>query len=232
MDDPSVFHYFDCSKVSCYICWGVLQDTPFRTKDTHANLWRACAFPFSFTGAETNSRCQILLALKGVQDRLIEKVLRLKLDREFSLSDNLSFAAETEPGGELKHRRRTKVFWQPNRGGPPVQIVRTRAVRIPVDGEPVSEVVDIRVAHWTERSSYDVMKVSGCQYKMISPLDWTNSHWVDTTHQTEVYACERGNDRTTLTICAKEFDASNPEKNVSADQGLLQLFVRSYGYYV
>ena len=76
LDDIEACDYIGCSKLSCYMCWGVLQGTGLRTRDTHANLWPACAFPFSVGKDGGGSRYELLLALKRTHDHVVEKVLR------------------------------------------------------------------------------------------------------------------------------------------------------------
>lgn len=214
LDDAKAYDYFGCSKLSCFICWGVLQGTPFRTRATHANLWAACAFPFSMERGEGNSRYQLLLALKKVQDHLVEKVLRRALDPEFNFSDNLSLA-ETEPGGELGHRRKTRTFWRsvPGnlsvQGNLPVQFVSTRSIWIPVEGKPVSKIVEFRVKHWSE------MTIEGG----IAPSIWMDPRSTASISSRqiseEVYSEQRGSNRIGIQICAQRHASRNSENQNS-----------------
>ena len=199
LDDANAYDYFGCSKLSCFVCWGVLQGTRFRTRDTHANLWSACAFPFSMERGEGNSRHQLLLALKKVQDHIVEKVLRRALDPEFNFSGNLSLA-ETEPGGELGDRRKTRTFTQQIHGLS-FPCVGTRSIRIPVEDGPVSEIVDFAV---NDRSN-------GAIRDSIMPLIWQDTVKIpgrrmlfSSSRQTvkEVYSEQRGRTRTAIHICA------------------------------
>ncbi|KAL9084741.1 MAG: hypothetical protein Q9165_007916 [Trypethelium subeluteriae] len=73
-----VVDYFGCSKLSCFMCWGILNGSPYRTKNTHAKIYPACAFPFALTQGVENF--ELVLALKKVQDHLLERVLRRVLD--------------------------------------------------------------------------------------------------------------------------------------------------------
>lgn len=92
LDNPDVYDYFGCSKLSCFFCWEICKGTPCQTKDSHVEVYPACAFPFPlFKG---NGRYNLILALKKVQDYLLKKVLRRALDPEYEFTGN-SIIAET-----------------------------------------------------------------------------------------------------------------------------------------
>ena len=193
LGDVEVCDYIGCSKLSCYMCWGVLQGTAFRIRDTHANLWPACAFPFSTKGANGAMKYELLLALKRTHDLVVEKVLRRALDSSFKFSDGASLA-ETEPGGELKHRRRTRKITREVEGRPGQfeTIFRTRAVCIPVDGPPVSQVIDCRIGYSDEVD--DLVPV---------PLKWSSMPAVK-----EVFTEQRGDARHSIVVCAQQLRSS------------------------
>jgi hypothetical protein len=205
LNDENVYDYIGCSKLSCYICWGILQGTPFRTRDTHANLWSACAFPFNLAEGSTNGRFSLVLALKRVQDRMVEKVLRLALDAEFDFPGYLSLA-ETNPEKETHNLPRNVYLgtgWvNDSHGVKQVQLFNAHAIHIPVDGNPSLKV-----------SGFGVRK--GPSIEWIRPLeflvwDYTrlplDQGGYSTVLEYEVYTESRGIQRTVLTICAKDID--------------------------
>ncbi|KAF2500544.1 hypothetical protein BU16DRAFT_557007 [Lophium mytilinum] len=140
LDETDVYDYFGCSKLSCFVCWGVLKGTRYRTRDTHAKVYHSCAFPFTLSKGE--SRYQLLLALKKVQDYMTERVLRQALDTDYAFPDNASLA-ETLDGPQEWQGKSTRHFTvHDSKNGRVHKIARTRAIRIPVDGHPVSELVN------------------------------------------------------------------------------------------
>lgn len=201
LDDTRVYDYIGCSKLSCFICWGVLQGTRFRTRDTHANLWRACAFPFDQPKEPSESRYRIFVALKRVQDRMVEKMLRQTLHPDLASADIVS-VAETEPEGELKHRRKVRTWWQTSYDGAwygrrIVHMTRTRAIRIPVDGEPMLEPVVFMLQDWLQWVGPEVRWV---------PEVWARS-LASSQRSTlmEAYTEQHGATRTTIKICGKHY---------------------------
>lgn len=148
---------------------------------------------------EGNSRYQLLFALEKVQDQLVEKVLRRALDPDFNFSDNPSLT-ETEPGGELGRRTNTWTAWQYLQGYR-AQIVSARCIRIPAEGEPVSEIVDFRVGDWLD--SVKSIAPSG-----IAPSIWMGSkrpmRISDSSIEKGVYSEQQINSRMTIKICARQ----------------------------
>jgi hypothetical protein len=203
LEDENVYDYFGCSKLSCFTCWGVLRGTPFRTRDTHANLWSACAFPFEMnSGGQTNSsRYQLLFALKKVQDHVTERVLRRAMDPEFNFSGAASLA-ETEPDGELKARRKIRLSSKHREDGSTTQVTSARAIRIPATGEPVCEVTEFFEA---DRGSSDQ-----CSIAPFVWADWKlagNTFFLNHLQIEEVSSERRGKDRISIYICAHRFNA-------------------------
>lgn len=64
LDDTNAYDYFSSSKLSCFIRWGVVQGTPFRTRDTHANLWAAFAVHFPCKGEKETAAISFSWRLK------------------------------------------------------------------------------------------------------------------------------------------------------------------------
>lgn len=212
LDDTSVYDYFGCSKLSCFMCWRVLQGTPFKTRETHANLWPACAFPFTTGSESSNSHYQLLLALKKVQDYLLERVLRRALDFEFNFPDNISLP-ETEPDGELRRRNETQISWRTidNRL---VKVSRAQAIRIPVDGKPLLESIDFRAKDpfysrfQSARSEWDEYSDNS-----FEPFIWSDNQFggllSDVQTSQQVYSKTRDSMRTAIVICGRVPDSSS-----------------------
>lgn len=202
LEDGNTYDYFGCSKLSCFICYEVLKGTRFRTRDTHARLYAPCAFPFSAPRAKGNSRYDLLLALKKVQDHVLERVLHRELDKEFEFSANQSLA-ETEPGGEMMNRRRPRTFERPGDFGSVLKFAKIRSIRIPVDGEPVLKSVLFRIRPHDEghlRCTLEDLTKDG-----IAPAIWMGNGPV--TQKTdlkvqEVYSERRGRDIVSIFVCA------------------------------
>ena len=192
LDDVEACDYIGCSKLSCYMCWGVLQGTGFRTRDTHANLWPACAFPFSVRkGGDSGSRYELLLALKRTHDHVVEKALRRALDSSFDFADGASLA-ETEPGGDLKRRPKPLTSMQDIGSGYLEQMTRTRAIHIPVDGPPRSQIVEFQTFSRRPPNGFN---------EVARPLAWKHIP-----SSQEVYSEQRGATRVSIQVCVQSYD--------------------------
>ncbi|OAL53529.1 hypothetical protein IQ07DRAFT_596566 [Pyrenochaeta sp. DS3sAY3a] len=163
LDDEDAYDYIGCSKLSCYICWGVLQGTPFRTRDTHANLWSACAFPFDLKGQKGASRYQLLLALKKVQDYMVERVLRNSLETEFHFPAHHSLPETMAEGQTPERSKKTtrKIIDERERT---VYVTRARALLIPAHSKPVSAFVNFCVS--------DELYYALPKQRKIAPYTW------------------------------------------------------------
>lgn len=133
--------YFGCSKVSCFTCWAIVKETRYRTRETHAKVYPDCAFPFSID--KGSSRYQLILAPKKLQDHLIERMLRRALDPDWDFRDDVSLPETVEPGQELELQRKPQWYNIIDPKGESLDVARTRAIRIPSEGIPVSEIVDL-----------------------------------------------------------------------------------------
>jgi hypothetical protein len=219
LHDPLVNDYFGCSKLSCYMCWGVLRGSPFRTRDTHANLWSACAFPFNLEGQDSNKRYELLIALKRTQDHVIEKVLRRSIDPKFTFGDTTS-VAETWPEGELWDRNGTRTRTTPEQH----RIMTTRAIHIPQDHEPVPKMVEFYCSsHWglVPTLPPDVI----ISYERIIPYTWfVNSELPCSgdVFSKQVMVDDGGLERSEIRICASrniEIKSSNvPSSGIRVNQ--------------
>ena len=98
LGNEAVVNYFGCSKLSCFMCWGVLEGTRFSTRDTHAKIYPGCAFPFGIQKGADYSR--LTVALKRVQDLLLDKVLRRAVDPDHALTQ-YDALTETNPPDNL-----------------------------------------------------------------------------------------------------------------------------------
>lgn len=140
-----VYDYLGCSKLSCFMCWGVLDGSPYRTRWTHAKVYPACAFPFDLsTGVR---HYQLALALKKVQDRLLDRVLRRVVDdpvsgKPFSAHPGIT---ETDPWAqpdcEPLNPSELQLYKDENQESRknPIQIshletMSVQAIKIPCDG--------------------------------------------------------------------------------------------------
>ena len=226
LDDTSVNDYFGCSKLSCYMCWGVLRGSPFRTRDTHANLWSACAFPFNLKGQGSNNRYELLFALKRTQDHLVEKVLRRSVDPQFKFGDMMS-VAETWPEGELLDRNGTR-----SRNIGDLRVMTTRAIRIPEDDEPVSEMVEFQCSsHWGHYSTSTLRPDTVISYERIIPYTW----YLDPQQpdlpalrhivlSKQVMVDDDGSERFEIRICARRNGEANPSNGSSSRIGVNQWY--------
>ena len=139
-----VVDYFGCSKLSCFMCWGVLNGSPYRTKNTHAKIYPACAFPFALSKGD--EYFELVLALKKVQDRLLERVLRRVLDPDHTytqykcLSETNPYEAPSSIGSNEDRERlpiaqpdSLQVLLQPPL---PLNSKRVQAIQIPQNDRP------------------------------------------------------------------------------------------------
>ena len=193
LDDPSVNDYFGCSKLSCYMCWGVLRGSPFRTRDTHANLWSACAFPFNLKGQGSNKRYELLFALKRTQDHLVEKVLRRAVDPQFKFGDMRS-VAETWPEGDLLDRNGTR-----SRSVEGICVMTTRAIRIPEHDGPVSEMVEFACSS-SSGNLYKTPRRLGLSNEKIIPYTWLENPRF--AHSKQIAADDNDSEKSEIRICA------------------------------
>lgn len=233
LNDENVYDYIGCSKLSCYICWGILLGTPFRTRDTHANLWSACAFPFNIAEGPTNGRFSLALALKRVQDRMVEKVLRLALDAEFDFPGYLSLA-ETEPELDIQNRRRNVCLgtgWVNSvYSMVEIELFNARAIHIPVYGNPSLEVSGFGISK--HRNIEPIRPLAFLDYRRMPSIGQRNHSQV---LKYEVYSESRGTQKTVLAICAKDIDYIKVDKVPPTNKWyceLINLFHRyEYGDY-
>lgn len=207
LDDEDTYDYIGCSKLSCFTCWGVLQGTRFRTRESRANYRSACAFPFTLSTEHGSSRCQLLLALKKVQDHMVERVLRRSLGEDFSQSS--PSIAETMEEIWRPQMNGTRSARRTLPGGTTVEVVRARAIRISVDGGVWCGLVDFHVDAYKNRHSKDW---DGSDIG-IQPYVWFSSglrsikesahaHANDA-HSREVYSEHRGYTEDRIMICAR-----------------------------
>lgn len=145
-----VVDYFGCSKLSCFMCWGILDGSPYRTKDTHAKIYPTCAFPFAMSNGDEHF--ELALGLKTVQDRLMTKVLRRAVDPDHSLTQ-YELWSETNPhellgGMEIDDDRQEfktanpeplKLLFQPL----PSNFKWIQAIQIPQSGRPRLQLVKL-----------------------------------------------------------------------------------------
>ena len=224
LDDTSVNDYFGCSKLSCYMCWGVLRGSPFRTRDTHANLWSACAFPFNLEGQGSTKRYELLFALKRTQDHLVEKVLRRAVDPQFEFGDILS-VAETWPEGELLDRNGTR-----SRNVGVTRVMTTRAIRILEDGDPVPEMVEFACSsHWGGYSTTTLPPDTVISYERIIPYTWLlDPQQPDLTRKfvlsKQVAVEDNDSERSEIRICARSKGVVNPSSGSSNPLGVNQWY--------
>ena len=153
---------------------------------------------------ESNSRHPLLLALKKVQDHVVEKVLRRALDSDFNFSGNRSLP-ETLAVGELIYRESPRIFWQTVQDQPPVQLIRTRCIRIPVEDEPVLGTFTFQIKHLTKLARRRVG-----QYRKLMKARPTFE---------EVYSEERGKNRVAIEIWANLPHWRNSEDEEASSGG-------------
>lgn len=223
VDDTSVNDYFGCSKLSCYMCWGVLRGSPFRTRDTHANLWSACAFPFNLKGQGSNKPYELLFALKRTQDHLVEKVLRRAVDPQFKFGDIMS-VAETWPEGELLDRNGTR-----SRNVGVTRVMTTRAIRIPEDGAPVSEMVEFECSsHWGLYSTTTLPPDTVISYERIIPYTWLldpqQPDLMSFVLSKQVAVDDNDSEKSEIRICARSNGVVNPSSGSSSRIGVNQWY--------
>lgn len=173
-----VYDYFGCSKLSCFMCWGVLEGSPYRTRWTHAKVYPACAFPFDLSTGVRHYR--LALALKKVQDRLLGRVLRRVVDdpdvsgKPFSTHPGIT---ETDPWAQPDYEplepsklQSLKDEHQESRKRPiPVSLSNTmsvHAIKIPCSGS-TPEVVPVRL-----------INKYGFRYETIQFSDSLKEDWV------------------------------------------------------
>jgi hypothetical protein len=76
--------YFGCSKLSCHLCWKVLQNAEYQTKGTHSVLRADCFFPFQVSSSTGHYHLAALL--KRVQDNLLNRILKYSMQLEDKLT--------------------------------------------------------------------------------------------------------------------------------------------------
>lgn len=151
----NVFDYFGCSKLSCFICWGVLDGTPYRTKNTHAKVYPTCAFPFGIS--EGDRQVRLMRAMRSVQNYLLERVFRMAIDPDHNVTDHQIWS-ETNP---LEAPLRLSAVG-------PIQntqelVIQRKALKIPQAGEPTIELVTLHDIERSSRTLYEPIAKSSIQ---------------------------------------------------------------------
>lgn len=111
LDSEDVHKYFGCSKSSCYLCWGVLCGSPYRTKATHNKIYANCAFPFALSDRNKDHFVRLADALKGIENDLLEQIQRKAGETIYEWKSH-SARSETDPeyttmDNALNHQEQT-----------------------------------------------------------------------------------------------------------------------------
>jgi hypothetical protein len=78
LEADDVYAYFECSKLSCYLCWCVLvgSKTKYRTNYTHCKIGISSAFPFTYSEGRKEKFLVLADALKHIENHLSKYVAK------------------------------------------------------------------------------------------------------------------------------------------------------------
>jgi OTT_1508-like deaminase len=88
LGSDDVHDYFGGSKASCYLCWGVLCGSRYRTKGTHQKIYANCTFPFKFSEEYKDRFVRLADYLKKMQTHLCSHIQSKGDDPEYQKTRN------------------------------------------------------------------------------------------------------------------------------------------------
>ncbi|KAH8601054.1 hypothetical protein B0O99DRAFT_681907 [Bisporella sp. PMI_857] len=82
----NIFPYIGCSKLSCYMCWKILQELGFSTRNTHGKIRAGCAFPLQLEPGDSGEKVKEVL--QHISVIMSDKFEQLEENKEENAVEN------------------------------------------------------------------------------------------------------------------------------------------------